>query len=175
VYFSECIIIFTSNLGIYIKDEFGSRHKNVSPGMPYKEVKEKVESGIKHYFNQELGRPEILNRIGNNLVVFDYISPESAKDILRMQVKNITDMAGKNKKIQMEIDPEAMDFLYQNSLKNLENGGRGIGNVVEQYFINPLSRYLYDNKIAGDCSMRVKAIIVSNNVASLDCEVTQHV
>jgi ATP-dependent Clp protease ATP-binding subunit ClpA len=28
--------------------------------------------------------------------------------------------------------------------ENRENGGRGIGNVVESFFLNPLSEFLFD-------------------------------
>ncbi len=35
VYFSECIIIFTSNLGLYENDEMGHNHLNISPDKSY--------------------------------------------------------------------------------------------------------------------------------------------
>ena len=73
VYFSETIIIFTSNLGIYTKDALGNRHPNVTMDMDYAEVEKNVRRAIEDYFKLELGRPEILNRIGENIVVFDYI------------------------------------------------------------------------------------------------------
>lgn len=41
VYFSECIIIFTSNLGIYDQDELGNRVLNVNPQMEYEELSQK--------------------------------------------------------------------------------------------------------------------------------------
>lgn len=69
VYFSECIIIFTSNLGIYTRNEMGVREPNVTPDMDYPEVQKKVRQAIEDYFKLELGRPEILNRIGENIVV----------------------------------------------------------------------------------------------------------
>ena len=67
VYFSECIIIFTSNLGIYTRNAQGERIINVTQDMPYEEVAMKVRSAIEDYFKLELGRPEILNRIGENI------------------------------------------------------------------------------------------------------------
>lgn len=44
--------------------------------MKYEEVQKRVRQAIEDYFKLELGRPEILNRIGENIVVFDYIRPE---------------------------------------------------------------------------------------------------
>ena len=63
VYFSECIIIFTSNLGIYTRNEMGVREANVTPDMEYAEVQKRLGQAIEDYFKLELGRPEILNRI----------------------------------------------------------------------------------------------------------------
>ena len=69
VYFSECIIIFTSNLGIYTRDASGVRTENVNSTMDYATIQKRVRSAIEDYFKLELGRPEILNRIGENIVV----------------------------------------------------------------------------------------------------------
>lgn len=32
--------------------------------------------------------------------------------------------------------------LYKKVLTNLEEGGRGVGNIVEEYFTTPLSTYV---------------------------------
>lgn len=75
VYFQDCLIIFTSNLGITMPSpENPSMHmQNVSyeNDKDYETVREKVLTGVKYYFNNELGRPELLNRIGNNILVYN--------------------------------------------------------------------------------------------------------
>ena len=43
-YFSEAILVFTSNLGIFIQDEHGRRVQNVKPGDPH-DVVETRETG----------------------------------------------------------------------------------------------------------------------------------
>ncbi len=147
VYFSETIIIFTSNLGIYLTDSRGERYPNVTADMTYEEVQQKVRKGIEDYFKLELGRPEILNRIGENIVVFDYIRSAAAMEILQAQLDKIIRNLYAQKKIRIEVAPAAMATLREKAMANLENGGRGIGNVVESYLINPLSRYLFDQDI----------------------------
>lgn len=62
VYFSETVIIFTSNLGIYKLDDSGRRTANVTSDMPYREMSGRVREAIENYFKLDLGRPEILNR-----------------------------------------------------------------------------------------------------------------
>ena len=61
----------------------GNRQPNVTMDMPYEEVRNRVRSAIEDYFKLELGRPEILNRIGENIVVFDYIRRDAAEKILK--------------------------------------------------------------------------------------------
>ena len=62
VYFSNCIIIFTSNIGTAT-----TRIENTNSKSLFKKEVEK-------FFNEELKRPEILNRIGkDNIIPFDFI------------------------------------------------------------------------------------------------------
>ena len=170
VYFSECIIIFTSNLGIYDRDEYGRRVLNVSPDMDYEELSSRIITSIQNYFKTELGRPEILNRIGENFVIFDFIRREVASQILDSQLKRISSNLKEQKDISLTIGQEAIDYLMDASFGNLENGGRGIGNIVEKNFINPLARYLFDNKVPTGASLNIKKIINDNSVISLECD-----
>ena len=54
--------------------------------------------------------------------------------------------------------------------KNLENGGRGIGNIVEKYYINPLARYIYDEGIKENEEVIVKDILEEEYIISLKCD-----
>ncbi len=170
VYFSEAIIIFTSNLGIYTIGENGQRKANVTSDMPYQEMSIRVREAIEDYFKLQLGRPEILNRIGENIVVFDYIRPDIAKLILSSQVSKIVKNLSVEKHINLTISDKAMAVLTEQALKNLANGGRGIGNVVENLIINPLSRYLFDNEIFKNADVRIYSIDTSANLPTLVCD-----
>ena len=169
VYFSESIIIFTSNLGIFTANEYGVREANVSIDMPYAEMSARVRQAIEDYFKINLGRPEILNRIGENIVVYDYIRPEVATEILSAQIKKIRQNLLADKRIDVQLSDKAFGVLQDHALKNLQNGGRGISNVVESLFINPLSRYLFDNKIDNNAKISVDDIKVSTSNAELLC------
>ena len=169
VYFSECIIIFTSNLGIYTRDENGVRHANVDPDMSYDEVRKNVRKGIEEYFKTELGRPEILNRIGENIVVYDYIRPDVAKQILDAQLEKIIKNLLADKQIRITVSQNAYSTLFENALNNLDNGGRGIGNIVENLFINPLSRWLFDNEVFNDADVTINVINASELPVNIEC------
>ena len=169
VYFSECIIIFTSNLGVYTRGVTGERSANVTPDMPYKEVSQKIRSAIEDYFKLELGRPEILNRIGENIVVFDYIRPDVAEMILDSQIAKIINNMKLEKQIDITLSEQAHQTLLDKSVMNLANGGRGIGNVVEDLFINPLSRYMFDNELFENANIIINDIDTEKMPPELIC------
>ncbi len=169
VYFSETIIIFTSNLGIYVEDAMGNRHANVTMDMDYQQVQERVRQGIEDYFKLELGRPEILNRIGENIVVFDYIRRDAGEHILRAQVDKIIRRLEEQKRIRLVIGEEAYSELREAALADLSNGGRGIGNQVESLLINPLSRWLFDNEVLERAEVTVERFETTSNPPCLQC------
>ena len=176
VYFSEAVIIFTSNLGISqeIQDPatgMVQRKQVVTPELDYKEVQQKVMEGIERYFKEIISRPEILNRIGENIVIFDFIRPQVAELILNSQIKKIISRVSEEKKIRIEISDKAREHLLEAAKGNLENGGRGIGNVVESHLINPLSRALFDLNVAENGTLKVVDIRDNGSIYELECEV----
>ena len=101
--------------------------------MSYEEVQKSVRKGIEEYFKLQLGRPEILNRIGENIVVFDFIREDVANDILKAQVNKIIRNLQSEKKITLSLSDAAMEVLRVKAVGNLDNGGRGIGNIKRIY------------------------------------------
>ena len=173
VYFSETIIIFTSNLGMYVKDALGQRHQNVSYDMPYDEVTRRLREAIGDYFKLELGRPEILNRIGENIVIFDFIRQEAGQAILRAQVDKLIRRLKEQKNLTLVIPDESYQHLSDAALADLTNGGRGIGNQVEALLINPLSRYLFDSGIIENATVTVDAFETTAQPPALRCTTTK--
>lgn len=169
VYFSESIIIFTSNLGI-IDPVSGKALTSINN--TYAENKEIVKKHIQYHFRNKLNRPEILNRIGmDNVVVFDYISKEVAKDILKLQVNKVINNFKLEKQVTLSLSEKAFNTLYEKASMNLEDGGRGIGNAVETYLINPLSGHMFDNHENKVNSVVIKEIVaVSEDDVKLICE-----
>lgn len=143
VYFSEALIVFTSNLGIYKMTDSGERELNVSPQETYETVRQKVESEIERHFKFVLNRPEILNRMGENIIVFDFIREDIADQIFQQMVAStLADL--KSQELEVSLAPEAMSNLRALCLADLSNGGRGIRNQVEAHLLNPLARALFD-------------------------------
>jgi ATP-dependent Clp protease ATP-binding subunit ClpA len=148
VYFSEALIIFTSNLGIYTSDETGARTANVTPGQPYEEVRTRVRAAIDAHFKLVLNRPEILNRFGENIIVFDFIRPEIAMQIFDLMVDSIlADAADGGHEVSLA--ETAHETLRDLCTTDLANGGRGIRNKLEAHLVNPLARALFDRDGTG--------------------------
>jgi len=143
VYFSEALIVFTSNLGIYRQGENGERVANVLPGEAFEAVQGKVHSEIDRYFKLVLNRPEILNRIGENIIVFDFIREDVAKQIFEQMV-DATFADLREQQLTIELAERARQVLHDLCLQDLSNGGRGIRNQLEARLLNPLSRALFD-------------------------------
>lgn len=147
VYFSESLIIFTSNLGITKKvvDLSGneSRQMLVNIDEDYKIMEQKVINGITAHF-----KPEVVNRIGNNIVVFDFIREEVTKLIVKAQINKINKNIKKLKKIEVVTNEEILEYYYKlaQEQKVREMGGRGIGNLIEEKYINKLSDYMFDSR-----------------------------
>ena len=144
VYFSEAIIVFTSNLGITRKLPDGQRVANVKPNDPPGEVRKKVVDEITRYFREEINRPELLNRIGENIVVFDFIRSDVATLIFDKMIGGIVDRLSDDRGLQLRLAPDCRAALCERCTSNLDNGGRGIGNQIEALFINPLARGLFE-------------------------------
>ena len=137
VYFSESLIIFTSNMGMSRKEvqpDGSVKLVTLPPETPFETLYKNVWDALNDVF-----RPELVNRIGkNNLVVFRFISPEIAWQILESRMKAINTQLWNRQEIRVEVSRAAMDWLYKKCRNEdvQRMGGRGIGAVLEQYYLN---------------------------------------
>jgi ATP-dependent Clp protease ATP-binding subunit ClpA len=143
VYFSEALIIFTSNLGIYRQDEAGERVANVLASDTFEVMQGKVLAEIQRHFKLVLNRPEILNRIGENVIVFDFIREDVAAEIFEQMVDAVLEDI-ESQDIVVVLESDARAALKLRCLQDLSNGGRGIRNQIEAHLLNPLARGLFD-------------------------------
>jgi hypothetical protein len=156
VYFSESIIVFTSNVGIYRLDPntgrpqvdplSGQPELNVDPAVDieYPVVRAKMLEGVTSYFKHFLGRPELLNRIGQNVVVFDFVRAKTLQMILENKVlPSIAAQVREGHGIEVRFEPDVIARLMELGGNDVASGGRGMGNVAEAAVLNPLSRVLF--------------------------------
>ena len=104
-------------------------------------VTELLTDGVKDYFNDN-GRPELLNRLGDdNIIVFQFINVEDAKVICDYKLGKICQSIEKEKNIRI-LTEEIRDLLREKAVLERQNGGRGVGNMLEREFLNPLARFI---------------------------------
>lgn len=138
VYFSDTIIIFTSNLGA----------NEVQASSDKEGVAKEFIKIVKNYFDNELRRPELLGRIGyNNIVPFNFIQDrEFQYKICKSKMKPIIKGIEEKYKLELEFEKEmeVIDYI----LKGVDSskGGRDILNAINDRLLDPLSMYLFDNK-----------------------------
>lgn len=135
VYFSEAIIIFTSNIGA----------AEVSADMEPKEVKAQFVEKVQKHFIEKLGRPELLNRIGDNIVAFNFIDdPEVFTKIAKVKFLAVEDFVKERYKARLIFENEEEAFMAIGKKAGKQNGGRGLLNVMETVIINPLSEFIFE-------------------------------
>jgi ATP-dependent Clp protease ATP-binding subunit ClpA len=157
-YFSETVLVFTSNLGIHAEDQDGQRVQNVAPGDPYDVVEQRVKASIGEYFKFRLSRPELLNRIGDNIVVFNFITPLVATRIFDTMLANVVARVQNEHGLTLALAPEARKALQEFCVHDLSYGGRGIGNQMESRLVNPLARALFALDLETTKAVTVTAI-----------------
>jgi energy-coupling factor transporter ATP-binding protein EcfA2 len=143
VYFSDAILVFTSNLGVYRDSPGGVREELVNPTMSYEELSEKILAAIADFFRFQLSRPEILNRLGPNVVIFDFIRPQGAQLIFQKALNNVLYKLQSTRDLEVTLPEASLATLGKLVTRDLSMGGRGIGNALEEFFVNPLSRELF--------------------------------
>lgn len=136
VSFSESVIIFTSNIGA----------SKIVHDSDKKEVQKKFLEHVKKHFVEELKRPELLNRVGDNIVPFNFIdSIDFLNNIAKIKFSIIENFIKERYKSSIKFDNEDNSYNAISKSVNIENGGRGVLNVLESKIINPLSNFVFEN------------------------------
>jgi ATP-dependent Clp protease ATP-binding subunit ClpA len=159
-YFSESVIIFTSNLGILpMRDP--EEDEMVTPAIAHAQMKEIVLRRIGKYFTHHLGRPELLNRFGDSFVVFDFIRPPHHAEIVRGMVAQLVTAAAERGRLGLEIEEPVYEQLIEAAVATLANGGRGIRNLIDSALVNPLARALAEMQLQSPATVRVQELFLN--------------
>lgn len=150
VYFSESVIIFTSNLGT---SEIHADDDNIAG---------KFIDYVKNYFNNEIKRPELLGRIGyNNIVPFNFIQDDGFRQrIAQSKLLPIKRGIKEKYRLELEFDDELefINFVLGDSDKS--KGGRDILNAINDTLLDELAMFLFAKK-SDLADMRGSTICVS--------------
>ena len=138
VYFSDTIIVFTSNLGA----------NQVAMSSDKEAVAKEFIKIVKDYFDNELKRPELLGRIGyNNIVPFNFIQDrEFQYKICKNKLKPVIRGIEEKYKLELEFEKEMEPIEYILKSVDSSKGGRDILNAINDRLLDPLAMFLFENK-----------------------------
>ncbi len=147
VYFTETVLVFTSNLGIS-PEEYALQAAGRAGGEPLtrQELEQRVRTAVEHHFVSVLNRPELLNRLGDNIVVFNFVDDEAAEEIFNVLLGHVAQRLHKEHRMELTIADPVRKELLRGATGNLSMGGRGIGSYIESAFVNPLARELFSRE-----------------------------
>ena len=138
VYFSESVIIFTSNLGASEVSSSGSNE----------DIAEEFIKIVKNYFDNEIKRPEILGRIGySNIVPFNFIKDkEFSIKIAKSKLLPVQKAILEKYRIDLEFEDELKFINYILGGADSSKGGRDILNAINDKLLDELAMFMFENK-----------------------------
>lgn len=174
--FSQSVIIFTSNTGSDTMMSLISRSlsgSSASPKLPeYEEIRKHYRQAVSQHFSapapQGLGRPEILNRLGDNVLVFDILRPDYIADIARKFIRALVDSAQERQGLRLQFVgdevPQLVRDLMMADPANLKMGGRQVRTLTETCVLKPISQFLFEQNITRGSTLAVHADAANRSV-----------
>lgn len=133
-WFSETVIIFTSNIGASDTPQNGKRG----------DIERHFRAAVEGHFVSVLKRPELLNRLGDNIVVFHPVTErENRLGILTRKLDPLRAHLRERWGVELRLDDEVLGRLVDAARQ--EHGGRGLLNAVERDLMNPLALFLFEH------------------------------
>ena len=136
VSFAESVIIFTSNIGaadVQISDDVAS-------------VRQAFLAQVQHHFVHQMKRPELLNRIGDNIVPFNFITvPGFLANIASSKLAPLRRKLHEKYGIRNLVfrdELAAMEAIAATAEARM--GGRGVLNQLSKHLIDPLAEFLFE-------------------------------
>jgi ATP-dependent Clp protease ATP-binding subunit ClpB len=146
VFFSEAIVIFTSNLGT--RSQEAAQLAEARQSGDTQRIRDHFIRSVRNFFRYEISRPELLNRIGNNIVPFNFLDQQ---DVLVRTVVFYLGMLKTNfdeeyapRRISLSVDMDAVARLIvdEHGTAIGEFGGRAVLNTLDDVLMPLLARRL---------------------------------
>ncbi len=145
-FFSEACLMFTSNTGGSTLDATLYQSDNELPD--YAAIRNHYESEVRRQFVEGIGRPELLNRFGGNIVVFDIVRPEHMPAICRKFFALCAISAKEIHGIRLEWDDPIVEMICRlmRQRGNFEMGGRRIKTLIDELILPIVNHWVLINR-----------------------------
>ncbi len=142
VNFRNTVIILTSNIGARFIDKMEKIGFAVesSDKANYEDAKSKVMEALKDHF-----RPEFLNRL-DDIIVFDILSKESIKEIVKIQVGIVQDRL-LQKEIKLVLTENVLDHLAKEGYSP-QYGARPLKRLIQSKILTPIASLMVSKGIS---------------------------
>lgn len=146
--FRNTIVLLTSNVGAEtVRRQTSIGFGPSSDEADYSKMKEKIMDEAKKAF-----RPEFLNRL-DDVIVFRSLSKHDLIEVLGLEIQKVLERL-KSKKIQIELDDRAKEFLVEKGYDPLY-GARPMRRAVERHLEDPLAEEILRGHFHGTERVRV--------------------
>ncbi len=157
-YFNQTAIIFTSNIGasdltdaqtgVRLREGIMNRVRlDTMHEFSYEDVAAHFRAEVDWHFTSRIGRAELLNRLGDNIVVFDLLRPEFVTGIAQKFLAKLVTSAQEKYRLMLHFLPSVLDVLTTRMAQkdNLLFGGRRIKTLLESLVERPLNGWIFEN------------------------------
>ncbi|MFZ1935251.1 MAG: AAA family ATPase [Thermoguttaceae bacterium] len=141
-FFSKACLVFTSNIGGSTWNVRGTGPKDLPT---YEEVRDHYESAVRKYFMETLRRPELLNRLGDNIVAFDILRPEFFPGICNIFLENLATSAREEYGAELDFSDGRVATMVCERMRDPKDfilGGRRIHELIKTHVKTPLNRLI---------------------------------
>ncbi|GAA1397558.1 hypothetical protein GCM10009639_35150 [Kitasatospora putterlickiae] len=179
VYFTECVLIFTSNLGVTAVTMGDQPNREGATGgsgsgageEPGPEaargadgagataprttgrafnrhddpvmVRQALREAFDVFFNDQIKRPELRNRFGDNFIPMDFMQEKWVPRILDKAIASVAARVQEVHGAALALSDDAWEVLRVEATRRLDHGGRGVLTAVESALVNPLAKEVF--------------------------------
>lgn len=156
-YFSQSVIIFTSNIGSdSLPVQAGEKISDSSPS--YDDIQEHFRNKVRDHFLYELKRPEIHNRFGDNILVFDLLRPVHVRGICEKFLRSFQISAKEKRDFTLLFEEPGIREMIEKEMcfgEKLKYGGRRIRTLLEEKIEKPFNRWIFENDPPSGSTLRL--------------------
>ena len=147
--FRNVILIMTTNVGAHaIKNESALGFSGGGEDASFEAMKERVYDEIQKAF-----RPEFLNRLSDEPVIFRHLEKKDLKLVIDLELKKIRERL-MDRGYELSLTQDAKEFLIKKGT-NLDYGARPLRRALESYVEDPLSEELLQGTFTGKNKINV--------------------